>query len=84
MDGVSIGAGAQLERCVVMDGVSIGAGAAVRDSAIGPSASVGARAVICDGSLVAAGTAVEADTELRAHRHPELRMASRERPVAGR
>jgi mannose-1-phosphate guanylyltransferase len=53
--GVTVGAGAVIERSVVLEGAKIGAGAIVRDSIIAP------RAVIGDGTQILGGAVIGED-----------------------
>ncbi|MDE0269497.1 MAG: NDP-sugar synthase [Acidimicrobiaceae bacterium] len=50
-EGVSVGAGARVERSVIMGGVSVGAGARVERSVIMENAIISDRALICDSAV---------------------------------
>lgn len=50
--GVSVGAGARVERSVVLDGVTIGAGAEVTDCIVAPGATIGDGAVLRGGAVI--------------------------------
>lgn len=69
--GVTVGAGAVVERSLVMDGATIGAGAVVTDSIIGPGARIGDRALVSAHSVIGQGYLVEAGTELTEARLPQ-------------
>ncbi len=58
---VSIGAGATVERSVVLGGSQIGAGCELRDCIIAPGCRVGARSKITGGAVLGEGVRVGAD-----------------------
>ncbi len=59
--GVSIGAGATVERAVILDGAQIDEGCELRDCIIAPGCSVGARSKITGGAVLGEGVRVGAD-----------------------
>jgi mannose-1-phosphate guanylyltransferase len=59
--GVSIGAGATVERAVILDGAQIGEGASLRDCIVAAGARVGARTQISGGAVLGEHVSVGAD-----------------------
>src|ERR1700742_5020416 len=60
-EGVSIGAGATVERAVILNGAEIGEGATVRDCIVAAGARIGARTTISGGAVLGEGVTVGAD-----------------------
>jgi mannose-1-phosphate guanylyltransferase len=60
-DGVSIGAGSTVDRCVVLRGARIGEGSVLRDCIICPGAIIGDRTQVTDGAMVGEGVTIGAD-----------------------
>jgi mannose-1-phosphate guanylyltransferase len=60
-DGVSIGAGSTVDRCVVLRGARIGEGSVLRDCIICPGAVIGDRTQVTDGAMVGEGVTIGAD-----------------------
>jgi mannose-1-phosphate guanylyltransferase len=61
---VRVGAGAVVERAVVMDGARIGEGCVLRDCILGPGARIGPRTRIGGGAALGEGVTVGADNVL--------------------
>jgi mannose-1-phosphate guanylyltransferase len=59
--GASIGAGAVVERAVVLQGAQIGEGCVVRDAIVAAGARVGAHSQITDGAVLGEGVTIGAD-----------------------
>jgi mannose-1-phosphate guanylyltransferase len=64
--GVSVGAGASIERSVVLHGSEIGPGCTVRGSIVGAGARIGEGTEISGGAVLGEGVTVGADNILRA------------------
>jgi mannose-1-phosphate guanylyltransferase len=62
--GVSVGAGARLERCVVLAGGVIGEGCALSDCILAPRVTLGERTVVAGGAVLGEGVSVGADNVL--------------------
>lgn len=62
--GVTIAAGARLDRCVVLEGGRIGAGCELRDCILAPGVTVGDGTVISGGAVLGEGVTVGADNVL--------------------
>jgi mannose-1-phosphate guanylyltransferase len=60
-DGVSVGDGSLVERCVVLDGTQIGADCVLRDCIVGPGVHIGDRTQVVDGAMLGEGVTVGAD-----------------------
>jgi mannose-1-phosphate guanylyltransferase len=60
-EDVSIGAGATVERSVILNGAEIGAGCMLRDCIVAAGARVGARTAISGGAVLGEGVTVGAD-----------------------
>jgi mannose-1-phosphate guanylyltransferase len=60
-EGVSVGDGTIVERCVVLEGTRIGAGCVLRDCIVGPGAHIGDRTQVIDGAMLGEGVTVGAD-----------------------
>ncbi len=60
-DGVSVGDGSIVERCVVLHGTQIGAGCVLRDCIVGPGVHIGDRTHVVDGAMLGEGVTVGAD-----------------------
>jgi mannose-1-phosphate guanylyltransferase len=60
-DGVSVGAGSTVDRCVVLSGARIGEGCVLRDCIICPGAVIGDRTQVTDGAMVGEGVTIGAD-----------------------
>ncbi len=60
-EGVSIGAGAAVERAVILNGAEIGEGAKLRDCIVAAGARIGARTTISGGAVLGEGVTVGAD-----------------------
>jgi mannose-1-phosphate guanylyltransferase len=60
-DGVSVGAGARVERAVVLNGAEIGEGCTLRDCIVAAGARIGARTSISGGAVLGEGVTVGAD-----------------------
>jgi len=63
-DGVSVAAGASIERAVVLQGTEIGAGCVLRDCVIAAGARIGARTRVTGGAIVGEGVTIGADVVL--------------------
>ena len=63
-DGVRIGAGAVVERAVVLQGTEIGAGCVLRDCIVGAGVRIGERTNISGGAAVGEGVTVGSENEL--------------------
>jgi mannose-1-phosphate guanylyltransferase len=63
-EGVRLGAGATVERSVVLNGAEIGPGCTLRDCIVGAGARVGANTVITGGAVLGEGVSVGADNVL--------------------
>jgi mannose-1-phosphate guanylyltransferase len=57
-ENVSVGAGARVERSVVLDGVTVGAGAVLSDCIVGPGVDIAAGAVVRGGAVLGEGVRV--------------------------
>ncbi len=74
-EGVEVGAGASIERSVVLAGAQIGAGSVLRDSIVGERAKIGANVELEEGVVVgedaqiAAGRLIAAGTRVAAGEH---------------
>jgi mannose-1-phosphate guanylyltransferase len=62
--GVTVGAGAHIERSVVLDGTSVGAGTRISSSIIGPDVSIGDRCRLDGGVVLGQGVRVGAGNTL--------------------
>lgn len=60
-DGVSVGPGSTVERCVVLRDARIGADCVLRDCIVCPGATIGDRTQIVDGALIGENVAIGAD-----------------------
>ncbi|MDX6689606.1 MAG: mannose-phosphate guanylyltransferase [Solirubrobacteraceae bacterium] len=60
-EGVSVGDGTIVERCVVLEGTRIGAGCVLRDCIVGPGAHIGDRTQVIDGAMLGEGVTVGTD-----------------------
>jgi NDP-sugar pyrophosphorylase family protein len=67
---VTIGAGAVVDRAVLLDGAGVGSGAHVRESIVGANASIEDDAKLTDHSIVGTGARVVRGTTLAAGRVP--------------
>jgi len=63
-DGVRIGAGARVERAVVLQGSDIGEGCVVRDCIVAAGARIGPRTAIAGGAVLGEGVTIGADCML--------------------
>jgi len=63
-EDVSIGAGATIERAVVLNGTEIGAGCTLRDCIVGAGCRIGAGTTITGGAVLGEGVTVGADNVL--------------------
>ena len=63
-DGVRIGAGARVERAVLLAGVTVAAGAELEDCIVAPGASIGERTVVSGGAVLGEGVSVGSDNVL--------------------
>ncbi len=63
-EGVSVGAGASIERSVVLNGAQIGDGCRLRDCIVAAGARIGARTQISGGAVLGEGVTVGADNVL--------------------
>jgi len=61
---VRIGAGARLERCVVLEGSTVGAGCRLTDCIVSPGVTLGDRTVVDGGAVLGEGVVVGADNVL--------------------
>lgn len=62
--GVTVGAGATLDRCVVLEGGSVGAGCTLSDCILAPRVTLGDRTVVAGGAVLGEGVSVGADNVL--------------------
>jgi mannose-1-phosphate guanylyltransferase len=65
-EGVSVGAGASIERSVVLNGAEIGAGCKLRDCIVAAGARIGDRTVVSGGAVLGEGVTIGADNVLTA------------------
>jgi mannose-1-phosphate guanylyltransferase len=65
-DGVQVGAGASIERSVVLAGAQIGAGSVLRDSIVGERAKIGANVELEEGVVVGEDAQIAADRQVAA------------------
>jgi len=63
-EGVSVGAGASIERSVVLNGAQIGEGCWLRDCIVAAGARIGARTHVTGGAVLGEGVTVGADNVL--------------------
>ncbi len=63
-DGVRVGAGAEVERAVVLQGAEIGDGCVVRDCIVAAGARIGPRTRVVGGAVLGEGVTVGADVVL--------------------
>jgi mannose-1-phosphate guanylyltransferase len=63
-EGVGVGAGASIERAVVLNGAQIGAGCRLSDCIVAAGARIGERTVISGGAVLGEGVTVGADNVL--------------------
>ena len=63
-DGVTVAAGASIERSVVLQGTDVGEGCVLRDCIVGPGTRVGARTHITGGAVLGEGVTVGQDNLL--------------------
>lgn len=59
--GVSIAAGASVERCVVLDGTEIGEGCVLRDCIVAAGCRIGAGTQVIDGAVLGEGVTIGAE-----------------------
>ena len=62
--GVTVGAGATLDRCVVLEGASVGAGCTLSDCILAPRVTLGDRTAVAGGAVLGEGVSVGADNVL--------------------
>jgi mannose-1-phosphate guanylyltransferase len=63
-DGVRVGAGAELERAVVLQGAEVGEGCVLRDCIVAAGARVGPRTRVTGGAVLGEGVTIGADVVL--------------------
>jgi mannose-1-phosphate guanylyltransferase len=63
---VQVGAGAVIERSVVLDGARIGAGCHLTDCIVAPGVTLGERCIVAGGAVIGEGVTIGANNVLRA------------------
>jgi mannose-1-phosphate guanylyltransferase len=60
-DGVTVGRGSTVERCVVLQGTEIGEDCVLRDCIVGPGVRIGDRSQVLDGAVLGEGVTIGAE-----------------------